>query len=179
MVLAALALVLLDVGTPAAEAHDELVATVPAADTTLPAPPGQVELELSAPAQALGTQVVVTGPDGAVVSQGEPELRNSTVVQRLADRLPAGAYTVAWRVTSSDGHPLTGTSAFAVAGSPAVAADPAPTPTTPDAGVAAPSEGAAAQPVASSPGGGSLAAGAAGVAVLAAGVVLLRLRRRA
>ncbi|HZH18938.1 MAG TPA: copper resistance CopC family protein [Geodermatophilus sp.] len=174
---AALTLVLLGVGTPTAQAHDELVATLPAADTTLPAPPAQVELQLSAPGQALGTQVVVTGPDGTVVSQGEPELRDSTVVQRLAGGSPAGAYTVAWRVTASDGHPLSGTHAFAVAGSPAVAEDPAPT--APAQVPAAPSEAAAVRPVDPSPGGWWLAAGAAGVAVLAAGVVLLRLRRRA
>jgi hypothetical protein len=174
---AALTLVLLGAGTPTAEAHDQLVATVPAADTTLPTPPNQVELQLSTPAQALGAQVVVTGPDGAVVSQGEPELRDATVVQRLADGLPAGAYTVAWWVTSSDGHPLTGTHAFAVAGSPAVAQDLGPT--VPAQVPAAPSEAAAVRPVDPSPGGGWLAAGAAGVAVLAVGVVLLRLRRRA
>ncbi len=81
--LAAAVLVLLGVGTPAALAHDALVATTPAASATLTTPPAQVELELSGPPQALGTQVVVTAPDGAVVSRGEPELRGSTVVQPL------------------------------------------------------------------------------------------------
>ncbi|WP_091379581.1 copper resistance CopC family protein [Geodermatophilus sp. DSM 45219] len=171
VVLAAAVLALLGVGTPAALAHDALVATTPADDATLTTPPAQVELQLSGPPQGLGTQVVVTAPDGAVVSQGEPELRGSTVVQPLADGLPAGAYTVAWRVTSSDGHPLSGTAAFTVAGS---AADPAPAPEA-----AAPSEAAAARPVgSSSSGAGWIAAGAAAV-VLAAGLVVLRSRRRA
>ena len=169
--LTAAVLALLGAGTPAALAHDALVATTPAPDTTLDTAPAQVELELSGPPQALGTQVVVTAPDGAVVSQGEPELRGSTVVQPLAGGLPAGSYTVAWRVTSSDGHPLSGTSAFTVARSAAPTADPAP-------GVGGPSEAATAQPVGSSPGPGWIAAGAAAV-VVAAGFVVLRSRRRA
>lgn len=165
--LAAAVLVSLSTGTPAALAHDALVATTPAAGATLTTAPAQAELEFSGPPQALGTQVVVTAPDGAVVSRGEPELRGSTVVQPLADGLPAGAYTVAWRVTSSDGHPLSGTSAFTVAGNTAP---------TPDA--AAPSEAAAARQVgSSSSGAGWVAAGAVAV-VLAAGLVVLRARRR-
>ena len=70
--LAAAVLVLLGVGTPAALAHDALVATTPADDATLTTPPAQVELELSGPPQALGTQVVVTAPDGAVVCAISP-----------------------------------------------------------------------------------------------------------
>ena len=177
MVLAAVPSALLGVGTPTARAHDELVATVPAADATVPAPPTQVQLELSAPAQALGTRVVVTGPAGAVVSQGAPELRGSTVVQPLPAGLAGGVHTVAWQVTTSDGHPLSGTYSFTVAGSPAVVEDPAPSAATPDPGVA--SGAATAQPLDPSSGSGWIAAGAAGVVVLAAGVVLLRLRRRA
>ena len=168
-VLTAVALVLLGAGTPAARAHDQLVTTVPAAGATVPAP-ASVELRLRGTPQALGTQVVVTAPGGAVVSRGEPELRGSTVVQPLADGLAGGPYTVAWRVTSADGHPLSGTSSFTVA------AAGAPAPPAPDP--AAPSEASASQPA--DPWSGSAApAAAAGVVLLAAGAVLLRLRRRA
>ena len=168
-VLAAVALVLLGAGTPAARAHDRLVSTVPAADTTVPAPTS-VQLQLGGTLQALGTQVVVTAPGGAVVSRGEPELRGSTVVQPLADGLAGGPYTVAWRVTSSDGHPLSGAFSFTVAADPAAAQVPAPLTPDPAASAARPADPSS---------GSTVPAAAAGVVLLAAGVVLLRLRRRA
>jgi methionine-rich copper-binding protein CopC len=151
-VVPAAALLLLGAGTPAALAHDQLVATVPQAGTTAPTAPTRVELQLDGAPQALGTQVVVTAPDGTAVSLGEPGLRGSTVVQPLPDGLAGGVYTVAWRVTSSDGHPLSGSYSFTVAADPAVAGHAAPVPPAPEP-----------------------AAGA----VIAAGVALLRLRRRA
>ncbi|MBM7804252.1 methionine-rich copper-binding protein CopC [Geodermatophilus bullaregiensis] len=180
---AAATLVLLGAGVPAAAAHDELVGTVPAQDATVPAPPGLVELELSAPAQALGTRVLVTGPDGTPVSEGPAELRDTTVGQPLAADLPAGTYRVEWRVTSSDGHPLDGTFSFTVTGSTAAggtaAADatppaaPAPggTVAEPPAAVpaeaAAPEDAAAVSPAALAVGAGLLvAAGALGARLL-------------
>ena len=109
------ALVLLGAGMPVGRAHDELVASSPAEGATVSNAPSRVELQLSAPAQALGTRVQVRGPDGAVVSQDSPRLRDATVAQPLGDDLPAGKYTVQWRVTSADGHPVSGTFTFTVA----------------------------------------------------------------
>jgi hypothetical protein len=123
--MAAVALLLGPVGSAAA--HDVLVGTAPAADALVDTAPESVTLEFSNAPQSLGTEVVVTGPDGKPASGGAPELAGSTVTQPLADGLPAGTYTVDWRATSADGHPLSGTFAFDVAtGSPAaeaVAAD--------------------------------------------------------
>jgi copper resistance protein C len=113
---AALTLVLLGTGMHVARAHDEVVATTPARDAVVAASPQRVELQLTRPAQALGTRVLVSGPDGAPVSQGPAELAGTTVAQPLAADLPSGRYTVEWQVTSADGHPISGTSTFAVAG---------------------------------------------------------------
>ncbi len=122
---ATLALLVGPVGS--ASAHDALVGTTPAADTRVDTAPTSVTLEFSNNPQALGTEVVVTAPDGTPAADGAPELSRTTVSQPLADGLPAGTYTVDWRATSADGHPLSGTFAFDVAaGSPAgqaVAAD--------------------------------------------------------
>lgn len=88
--------------------------TGPAADATLDSAPSSVTLEFSDAPQALGSQVAVTGPDGAPVSAGAPEITGETVRQQLDQGLPAGGYTVDWRVTSADGHPLSGTFGFRV-----------------------------------------------------------------
>ena len=110
---AAVALLLGPVGSAAA--HDVLAGTTPAQDTTVDTAPAAVSLEFSDAPQSLGTDVVVTGPDGRAVSDGVPVIAGSAVTQQLAGGLPAGTYTVDWRVTSADGHPITGSFAFEVA----------------------------------------------------------------
>lgn len=96
-------------------AHDGLVSARPAPDAALGTAPSAVELGFTGEPLPLGTQVVVTGPDGAAVSAGPAQIRDTAVVQPLRDALPAGAYRVEWRSTSSDGHPLSGAYAFTVA----------------------------------------------------------------
>lgn len=105
------ALVLGVVTTVPASAHIGFVGSDPADGSTVARAPGAVVLTFNEPAVALGTQVVVTGPDGPV-SAGAPELVDATVRQPLVPGAPAGGYTIAWRVTSTDGHPITGQLAF-------------------------------------------------------------------
>ena len=100
-----------------------LAGLVAASGAALPTPPADVTLEFAAPPQPLGTQVRVTGLDGTPAPMGEPDVRGATVVQPLAEALPAGSYTVEWRLTSADGHPISGTFSFAATGgAPPVAA---------------------------------------------------------
>lgn len=68
-------------------------------------------LTLEEPALAFGAAVVVTGPSGEV-QQGSPRLLGRTVSQDLRSGAPAGTYTVSWRVTSGDGHPISGRFSF-------------------------------------------------------------------
>ncbi|GAB3349430.1 copper resistance protein CopC [Modestobacter lapidis] len=150
----ATAAVLLGSGAHTASAHDRLAETTPADGGTVGTPPAQVILQFSRPPLPLGAQVLVSGPGGTQVSAGAAELRGTSVVQPLLDGLPAGSYTVGWRVTSADGHPLSGTAGFIVdgAGTPAtgpVAGDAgAPTRAAADAGPAAPDAGGRPAPVA-------------------------------
>jgi hypothetical protein len=59
----------------------------------------------------MGAQVVITGPSGPVQT-GSPIVVDNSARQPLAADAPAGNYEVAWRVTSADGHPITGTFRF-------------------------------------------------------------------
>ena len=105
--------------------HHSLVSVSPAENSTLEAAPREVDLNFDRPAIQLGTQVRVTGPGGALMSSDQAELVGSTVSVRLAAERPAGIYTVQWRVTSADGHPLTGSFHFTATG-PAGATSAAP-----------------------------------------------------
>ncbi|HET7305785.1 MAG TPA: copper resistance CopC family protein [Segeticoccus sp.] len=96
---------------PPAAAHDVLIRTVPADGATVPEPPGAVKLVFEEPPLKLGTEVAVTGPDGAV-QQGKPVIDGSTVRQQLTPGTSAGTYTVDYRVTSDDGHVVSGTFSF-------------------------------------------------------------------
>jgi hypothetical protein len=165
----AAAVLLLGSGATAAQAHDALTGSSPAHDATVDTSPPQVRLDFSQGPQPLGSRVLVSGPDGAPASRGAVEVDGTGVVQPLIPDLPAGRYTVQWRVTSADGHPLSGTFTFVVAG--AAAADPA-TLTAAEREVAGGS-------VAAAPGSLSYPViGTAVVAVLTAAGLLLARRRR-
>jgi len=152
---------LLGTGTSVAQAHDELLDSIPAAGATLDTAPAQIELELSEDVQPLGTEVVVTADDGTTASDGPVGIDGTTVVQPLTADLPAGFYTVDWRVTSADGHPLSDRFTFTVADG------------TTDVG-----EAAAVTPPESSSGGTWIAVGAAAVLLVAVLVTVRSLRRR-
>lgn len=109
-VVLAVAALLLGVPT-AAEAHDDLVGTSPTDRSITAVVPAQVTLTFGQPALAVGTIVIVTGPAGQVQT-GAAILVDNTVTQHLRPGSPAGRYTVAWRVSSADGHPVSGQFSF-------------------------------------------------------------------
>lgn len=159
-----------------ASAHDALESSTPADGAHVPTAPRSVDLSFTAPVLPLGAAVVVTGPDGTTVSSGEPQVVGATVVQELAAGLPAGTYTVAWQVTSGDGHPITGGLTFvADATAPGAAVEPGPAGST-TATAAAPTAEARSVPAGVT--SALVAAGVVATLVLVAAVVVL-LRRRA
>lgn len=111
--LAALVALLLSFGLVAApaSAHDALVASTPTDGETLTTAPTELNLSYNAEIAQIGADVVVTDPAGTVVSQPLTVAGTDVVVPLAADLAP-GAYAVAWRVTSSDGHPIDGLLAF-------------------------------------------------------------------
>jgi methionine-rich copper-binding protein CopC len=105
--------------------------------------------------------VLVRGADGRRYESGRPEVDGAKVIQQVADSIPPGAYTIAWRVVSDDGHPVVGEIPFTVVAPqvPAAAASACATPATgtpvavASATPAAPATPAAVQAAQSSSGG--------------------------
>jgi len=134
MVVLAAAALLVGAAT-AAQAHNTLEGTSPADGSTVKVVPAQVTLTFNEPAVAVGTEIIVTGPGGPVQS-GAAVLVDNTVSEHLRPGSPEGQYKVVWRVTSADGHPVTGTFSFTAtapspgqgAGAATVASSPASTP---------------------------------------------------
>src|SRR5215211_4774900 len=121
--------VLLILAANPAFADSTLLSSTPADGETVPRTPEAVVLVFDKPALAIGAQVVVTGPSGPVQT-GSPIVVDNSARQPLAADAPAGDYTVAWRVTSADGHPITGTFRFTAeaAGGGQVPPEPGPPP---------------------------------------------------
>ncbi|RIQ11133.1 copper resistance CopC family protein [Jiangella rhizosphaerae] len=120
---------------PVAVAHDQLVASTPEDGGTVSTPLTSVELVFSNAIPGEFVQVAVTDAAGTAYQDGAPQTVGDTVTQAV-QQLPDGAYTIAYRVVSSDGHPIDGTVAFTVAG--VGAAGPAETPSAPESTAATP-----------------------------------------
>lgn len=88
-------------------AHDELVSQTIEADPATGAATS-ISLTFSNSIIEVGSEIVVTGPNGADATDGAPVINGPTVTQPLAADLTSGDYDAAWRVVSSDGHPIEG-----------------------------------------------------------------------
>ena len=102
-----------------ASAHDSLVGSDPDDGDVLSEPPTRLEHTYTGEISDLGAQFMVTGPEGRDVVKGTPTVEGTVVTQELAEELTDGDYEVAWRVTSSDGHPISGTYVFTLEAGPA------------------------------------------------------------
>jgi len=119
---------LLTLAAAPASAHNVLVGTNPPADRTLAEPLDQVTLTfddvvLDLGGEGGGTALDVTGPDGTHHATACPSVVDTTVSAPVALG-EAGTYTVAYRVVSADGHPISGRYQFDYAppeGTPATA----------------------------------------------------------
>ena len=128
-----LALAAVVLGAPAAQAHNVLQSTDPAAGSTVPYVPETVSLTFNEPVLFVGTTIMVHTADDTMVNIGPPILVDNTVSQAVTGELPAGEYTVIYRVTSADGHPIEDQFTFTAAESMTYGATtpaPSPTPTT-------------------------------------------------
>lgn len=165
--------------------HADYARSEPAKDEVLATPPTQVKVWFTQELfrRAGENWLHVSGPDGARVDLDDPVVDDndrSLLTVNLAEGLPDGVYRVEWRALSADdGHTKEGEFGFVVG-----AANPLPTATTPatvpaatpapEATTAPPSD---APTPASSQSGGLPCLGAAPLALLALGTVLIWRRK--
>lgn len=105
-----------------AHAHDVLIDSDPASGSTVDAMPEKVTLEFNNEIITIGATIVATGPDGSDIAEGEPQISGNAVTQALTGDAQPGEYQIAWRVVSSDGHPIQGLVTFTLAGDDTAAA---------------------------------------------------------
>lgn len=114
VVVAVAAVAVIGWGSPA-RAHATLLETSPAGDAVVAAVPSAVELVYSEAVDVGSGGVEVFGPDGDRVDRGSVEMsEDELVVSVPIDDGGEGTYTVAWRVTSEDGHTINGSFVFHV-----------------------------------------------------------------
>jgi methionine-rich copper-binding protein CopC len=96
-----------------ASAHNYVVATTPAEGSTITEQPGAVSLTTNDDLLDFGENTVlqVVGPDGRHYETGCAVVDGATA-EVEAELGEAGAYTVAWQVVSTDGHPISGEFGF-------------------------------------------------------------------
>lgn len=96
-----------------ASAHATLDTTTPVANARLAHAPGAITLAFNDKVNR-PSYIVVTAPDGKIITKGEATVDNTTVTKAFADPGQAGTFRVAYRVISDDGHPVKGTYTFKV-----------------------------------------------------------------
>ncbi|MFG3152652.1 copper resistance protein CopC [Streptomyces sp. NPDC048219] len=137
MLLAAVLVLLVLGGAGPASAHAALRSTDPGDGTVLQRAPRAVTLTFTESVGLRDDSFRVLDPGGhrlRTEDAGHADGRSDTVRVALPDTLGGGTYTVAWRVVSADGHPVSGAFTFSV-GKPstttgAVAAGPTEDPLT-------------------------------------------------
>ncbi|TDC10245.1 copper resistance protein CopC [Nonomuraea longispora] len=145
---AILAAALLVSGAAPALAHDALKSSSPAKGAEVEAL-DEVELEFTAKVRM--PFVIVRGPGDDQHQQGKPELDGAVVRQAVKGPLPDGKYTIAYRVVSSDGHPIEGEIPFRVEGARTPSPGPEEETATSEAPASVPASPGPSEPAASAP----------------------------
>ncbi|MBV8786955.1 MAG: copper resistance protein CopC [Mycobacterium sp.] len=98
--------------TPVASAHAARLSTEPADKAVLALGPDRVSATFNEALQTTFVAMTVIGPDGNVWSAGDPAVQGAVVSIALRPLGPVGTYTVNYRVTSADGHVVSGSWSF-------------------------------------------------------------------
>ncbi len=104
------ALVLLLAGSGPATAHANLVESNPAGGSRIDTAPSEVTLTFS---ENVGNGfVAVTAPSGRTVATSNVRTLDHVLSADVAASAERGRYTVAYRIVSADGHPISGEITF-------------------------------------------------------------------
>jgi methionine-rich copper-binding protein CopC len=95
-----------------ASAHAIRIATDPAQDAALTQGPVRVSATFNEQLQRNFAAMTVVGPDGNLWSSGDAQIDGAIASVGLLPLGPAGTYTVNYRVTSADGHVVSGSWSF-------------------------------------------------------------------
>ena len=99
-------------GAGIASAHATRIATDPADGATLTQAPQRVSATFNEALQGTFAAMTVVGPDGNLWSTGEPVVQGAVLSVGVRPLGPTGFYSVNYRVTSADGHVVSGSWRF-------------------------------------------------------------------
>jgi methionine-rich copper-binding protein CopC len=99
-------------GAGVASAHATRVATDPVENAALTQTPQKVSATFNESLQTQFAAMTVVGPDGNLWSTGDPRVDGAIVSVGVRPLGPSGTYTVNYRVTSADGHVVSGSWSF-------------------------------------------------------------------
>ncbi|KGN40815.1 copper resistance CopC family protein [Knoellia aerolata] len=163
-----------------ARAHSRLLLSSPADGATVPASPGELVLTFNEDINPEFVTVRVTDGEGGAVVDADATVTGPTVTVPVAQPIAAGSYKITYRVVSADSHPISGSTAFTIAGDPQASPSAAPSPSaeppsrsasaTPSTPQASPSPSAVAADERGTSGGTPLVVWVVGFGVLAAAV---------
>ena len=112
LLVAVVCAVLALIAAPTAAAHAVRIATDPAVDAILDSGPPQVAATFNETLQTTFAAMTVVGPDGNLWSTGDTHVQGAIASVALRPLGPAGVYTANYRVTSADGHVVSGSWPF-------------------------------------------------------------------
>ncbi|MRH86248.1 copper resistance protein CopC [Nocardia sp. SYP-A9097] len=99
-------------GGGVANAHSAAIGSSPENGAQIDLSPARASVTFNEELQASYPSMTVTGPDGNLWSKGQPKVEGATVSVEVGELGPTGEYKIAYRVTSADGHPVSGTRTF-------------------------------------------------------------------
>jgi copper resistance protein C len=95
-----------------AGAHAARISVDPAENAAVSTGPARVRATFNEDLQTTFAAMTVVGPDGNLWSSGQPQVQGAVVSVGVRPLGPTGNYTVNYRVTSADGHVVSGSWSF-------------------------------------------------------------------